>query len=156
MLKKIWDYKKIRFLCVGSFNSLLDLSILNVLVFGFHFPVWLGNALSVSVSISVSYLLNHFIVFRRKHDPNYRQFIVFFLITGIGIIAIQTTVIYLLTTPYNHLLLNHVNSISKNLDKKLSLNMAKITAILVGMTWNYILYSKIVFKKNEIAQEQIT
>lgn len=33
---------------------------------------------------------------------------------------------------------------------QLTVNIAKIIAVLMGMAWNYILYSRVVFKNSEI------
>lgn len=157
MLKKLWDYKKIRFLCIGSFNSIVDIAILNTLVFVGHLPVWVVNIFSVSVGITVSYFLNHFLVFRHQHRPNYRLFLRFFAVTGISIIVLQTIIIYLTRPLYSSLALN-LHGINASLHAKISLNLAKITAILIGMVWNYLLYSKVVFKQipEIIIAEEVT
>jgi putative flippase GtrA len=155
MIKKLWDYKKIRFLCVGSFNALVDLTTLNTLVFVGHLPVWLANTISVTIGITISYFLNHFIVFRHGNKPNPKLFLKFFVITGIGVIVLQTAVIYL-TRPMYTDLLRSIHSISPSIRPKFSLNMAKITAILVGMFYNYLFYSKIVFKKKTLTETKET
>lgn len=147
MLNTIWENKKVRFLCVGVFNTTVDLSILNLLVFAFNFPVWLANTFSISIAVSISYFLNHHIVFRHHNKRSAKMFVKFFLITGIGIIVIQTVVIELTRAFYLHLVQRHVPSLNSNVDTKLSLNMAKVTGVIVGMVWNYVLYSKLVFKK---------
>ena len=143
MLHRLFENKKIRFLCVGTFNTLLDLSILNFLVFVVHLPVWLSNI----ISVSISYFLNHMFVFRHHKSPNIKLFLKFFAITASGIIVIQTLVIYLTRPIYFKVLNNVFSTFTLSLDNRLSLNMAKLTAVLIGMSWNYILYSKLVFKK---------
>jgi len=148
MLKKFWDYKKFRFLCVGSFNSLVDITTLNTLVFAAHMPVWGANIISVSFGITVSYFLNHRLVFRHRHRPNYRQFLKFFLITGIGVIGVQTAIIYLTRPLFNDLVRHVLVNGSLSIQAKITLNAAKVTAILVGMVWNYLFYSRVIFKKS--------
>lgn len=143
MIKKPWNHKKIRFVCAGCINTLIDLSILNTLVFALHFPVWLGNTVSVGVSVTVSYFLNHYIVFRHHEKPNLMNYLKFFLVTGLSVIILQNIVIALTRPWYMHFL--NSADISHSLKVKLALNMAKITAVLVGMVWNFILYSRIVF-----------
>jgi putative flippase GtrA len=155
MLYKLWDYKKIRFLCVGSFNSLCDLAVLNSLVFGLHTPIWVANTFSVSFGITLSYFLNHFIVFRHEHGPNPKLFVKFFLITGSSVIVLQTVIIYL-TRPVFRSLIQHTHALSLiRIEDKISLNLAKVTAILIGMVWNYILYSQVVFKKQPDDEEAL-
>jgi len=147
MLYKIWEYKKIRFLCIGTFNSLLDLSILNTLVFGFRFPIWAANTISVSVGITLSYFLNHFIVFRHAHRPTPGLFVQFFFLTGVSSVILQDAIVYL-GKPVYQKLIQHVSLFSTvGVEDKISLNLAKITAILAGMTWNYLFYSRVVFKQ---------
>jgi putative flippase GtrA len=156
MLYKLWDHKKIRFLCVGSFNSLCDITILNTLVFTVHTPVWVANTISVSFGITLSYFLNHFIVFRYHHSPNTKLFTKFFLVTGTSVIAIQTLIIYLIRPMYQHLIAHLHYATVAQFEAKISLNLAKVTAILIGMFWNYLFYSRVVFKqlpKNEEAEE---
>ena len=155
MLKTLWGHKKVRFLCVGTTNAIVDLTILNVLVFKFDFPWWVANTIAISVAVTMSYFLNHRIVFRHHHNPNLRQYLKFFLITGTGLIVTQTILIYLTKGSYYNLLHNQVPSISSSVDTKLALNMAKITAALVSMVWNYVLYSKVVFKKATLPPEDI-
>jgi putative flippase GtrA len=147
MLYKIWEYKKIRFICVGTFNSILDLLILNTLVFGQHFPIWAANTISVSIGITLSYFLNHFIVFKHRHRPTPGLFVKFFLLTGVSSVILQDAVIYL-SRPVYQKLIQHVSLFSVvRVEDKISLNLAKITAILIGMTWNYLFYSHVVFKQ---------
>ena len=147
MLKSLWEHKKVRFVCAGTINAVVDLSILNVLVFEFQLPVWLGNTVAVCVAITMSYFLNHGIVFRHKHNPNIKQYLKFFLVTGVGVTVSQTIIIYLTRSTFYSLLHNHVPTLSSGIDSKLSLNMAKITGALVGMVWNYLFYTYVVFKR---------
>lgn len=109
--------------------------------------------MSVSVGITLSYFLNHFIVFRHKHKPTKKLFAKFFVVTGFSVILIQTTVIYLTRPIYAHLIQSSSNATLLHDEKSITLNLAKLTAILVGMVWNYILYSKFVFKNAPVDEE---
>src|SRR5881396_313203 len=103
MLKRLWEVKLTRFLAVGSFNTLFDLAILNTLVFIFKVPVLVANLISASTSMTVSYFLNHHIVFRSREEHSFKKFVHFFTVTGVGILGIQTLVIYVvikLLSPY--------------------------------------------------------
>lgn len=146
MLHKLWEHKKFRFLCVGSFNSLCDIVTLNTLVFVAHAPVWVANAISVSFGITLSYFLNHLIVFRHHSRPNFKLYAKFFTVTGIGVIVLQTLIIYLTRPGYKSLVDGLHSASLTRLDSKISLNLAKVTAIIVGMAWNYMFYSKVIFK----------
>ena len=156
MIKRLWEYKKIRFLCIGSFNSLVDLTILNTLVFVAHFPIWAANTISVSIGITISYFLNHFIVFKYHKSTDFRNFMKFFLVTGLSVVVLQTIIIYLTKPIYTNLLVHHVHVLNTaTLRARASLNLAKVTAILVGMVWNFTLYSRLVFasKSTDVEEE---
>ena len=153
MLNKLWNYKKVRYLCVGSFNSLADLAVLNTLVFVAHSPVWVANLVSVSVGISFSYFLNHLIVFRHQASLSSKMFAKFFVVTGVSVIFVQTAVIYLTRPLYRHLVQSLHQASLIHIEAKLTLNMAKVTAILVGMVWNYTFYSRVIFRNKPIDPE---
>ena len=152
MLKRLWAVKLTRFLSVGIFNTLFDLSILNVLVFFVHLPALVANLISASTSMSVSYFLNHHIVFRHTESHSFKKFAHFFAVTGIGILGIQTLVIYLVT----HFVGPHDTSLTHTLrhlgfrhitGRVVDLNVAKLLAVLTAMTWNFMIYHFVIFKK---------
>ncbi len=152
MLKKMWDVKLTRFASVGVFNTLFDISILNTLVFFVHAPIVAANLVSASLSMTVSYFLNHRIVFRSKETHSFKRFIHFFAVTGIGILGIQSLVIYSVThflghheagvTNIIHSL--HLGSLSA---KAFDLNVGKILAVGTAMTWNFMIYHFVIFRK---------
>jgi putative flippase GtrA len=152
MLKKIWALKITRFLCVGVFNTVFDLSILNTLVFIGHLPTLIANLISASTSMSVSYFLNHHIVFRSKERHSVTRFVHFFAVTGLGILAIQSLVIYLMTHLLDHER-SGVASLIRQLHIALSVkafdvNVAKLLAVLVAMIWNFVIYQFVIFSKD--------
>jgi putative flippase GtrA len=134
------------------FNTLFDLSILNLLVFFGHLPPLVANLISASISMTVSYFLNHHIVFRHTEGHSLKKFVRFFAVTGIGILGIQTLVIYLVT----HFVGPHEASLTHTLrqlgfrhitGRLVDLNIAKLLAVLVAMTWNFMIYHFVIFKK---------
>jgi len=161
MLKKLWDVRLTRFAAIGVFNTLFDLTILNVLVFVGHVPYVAANLVSASISMSVSYFLNHHLVFRSKEQHSLTRFAHFFVVTGLGILGIQSLVIYGVT----HLLAPHHASIASLIHtlhlsrlsvRAFELNIAKIAAVLTAMTWNFTIYHFVIFKKpNEQPDEDI-
>jgi putative flippase GtrA len=153
MLKKIWSVKLTRFLCVGISNTLLDLTILNSLVFLGHLPYLIANLISASISISSSYFLNHHLVFRSQDEHSLARFFHFFIVTGVGILGIQTLMIYLV----KHLLSHHrstVLSIVHDLPvvhlsvNAFDLNVGKLVAVVIAMGWNYTIYQFVIFSKH--------
>jgi putative flippase GtrA len=153
MTKILWDIKLFRFACVGVINTLVDLSILNTLVFVFHTPALLANLFSASTSITISYFLNHRIVFRSPKQRSLKSFAHFFLVTGFGILAIQSLVIYAVI----HILDHHQSGVSHlivNLDLHLSnkafaLNLGKLIAIGITLAWNFMMYHFFIFKHKD-------
>jgi putative flippase GtrA len=152
MLKKLWEKRLARFMCAGVFNTLFDTSILNVLVFVGHLPLLLANLISASISMTTSYFLNHHLVFRSRQHHSLSQFARFFAVTGIGILGIQSLVIYGVThfLHYQHMAVVDVVAALpfKHLTVAIfDLNVAKILAVLTAMIWNFALYRLIIFKK---------
>jgi len=161
MLSKLWGKKVFRFLCVGVINTATDLTILNTLVFAFKFPPLIANIISATISIIVSYFLNHKLVFQSQQPHHWSHFIRFFLVTGSGILVVQTTVIYALIHALhpdihwlNGVLLNdfHFRHIKADF---VNLNIAKLVAVVVAMGWNYIMYHLVVFTRHEEDAEDI-
>jgi putative flippase GtrA len=151
MLKKLWEIKLARFLCVGVFNTLLDLSILNTLVFLGHIPYLAANLVSASISMSISYFLNHRFVFRSKEEHNFKRFIHFFAVTGIGILGIQSLVIYSVTHLLDHhkstvVSLIHTLHLGSLSARAFELNLGKMLAVLTAMVWNFIIYQLVIFR----------
>ncbi len=158
MLKKLWDVKLARFASVGVFNTLFDTSMLNVLVFFGHVPLLVANLISATISMTTSYFLNHRLVFRSKEDHSLARFAHFFAVTGVGILGIQSLVIYSATyflhsqhvavagivefLPFKHLTVDIFD-----------LNVAKILAVLTAMTWNFTIYHFVIFRKAKEAPD---
>jgi putative flippase GtrA len=143
-----------RFLSVGVFNTLFDIAILNTLVFLFSAPVVAANLVSATISMTASYFLNHHIVFRSKESHSFKKFIHFFLVTGVGILGIQSLVIYGVTHLLQHQQsfvdgLTHTLSLGHLSNEALEVNVAKILAVLVAMVWNFTIYHFVIFKKQD-------
>lgn len=128
--------------------------MLNLLVAVLSIPVLLANIVSVCIGITISYFLNHHIVFRHSDQITLKMYLRFFLITGFSVICIQTTVIYLSSPVVTHILSSLAGSLNGSLGQfiatyqdTLALNISKALAVLAGLIWNYLLYSKVVFNK---------
>lgn len=140
-----------RFAIVGIFNTGFDFAILNSLVFMFGVPDIVANIISASVAASVSFFLNRRFVFMSRNQRTARQFIVFMTITLVGLYGLQNLIIYTFT---NHLtapsgwafsVLNWLSPGTFSRDF-VSLNFAKAVATFASLTWNYILYARLVFR----------
>lgn len=144
-LQKLWNNKIFRFGCIGLINTLTDISILDFLVFAYKIKIIEANLISASISICFSYFWNHYLVFRHKKKVSLLLFIKFFIITGAGIILIQSMVIY----GFEHIIsikfVMETLGTSKLISDLIRTNGIKIIAVLSSMVWNFILYSFTVF-----------
>jgi putative flippase GtrA len=150
MLSKVWSYSGVRFVTVGVANTIIDFTILNLLVFAFDLNKILANTISVSIAMLVSYGLNHKVVFRYKGKDHAKKLVIFIAITAFGLFVLQNLIIYVLmhlfTWPGNtatsvvHALV--LTSFNKEF---ITLNFAKVVATAVTMVWNYFMYKKFVF-----------
>ena len=138
MVKKILQYEKVRFALVGGLNTFVDFGILFSLVSLFDMPAVIANTISTSVALTVSYVLNKKAVFGNTDTNNMRQVILFVLVTLSGLWILQNVVILL------------VSPLIANITGALTLLVAKLVASLFSLTWNYVLYSRVVFKKEKI------
>lgn len=146
-MKKLLSNEKVRFLIAGCANTALDFILLNVLVFAFAVPTLVANAISVTIGICVSYLLNHFYVFRYQEPISFRRFAMFFAITGFSSLVLQNLVILgfeaLFGTEFGRSLLFLPGEDGKQF---LAINIAKATAVLLGLIWNFAFYKFVVFR----------
>lgn len=140
---------------VGIFNTLFDTTLLLILYHVTGLPEVVANTISVSISITFSYFLNHRIVFRDPAKYSLKKYLRFFAITGLGIICIQDLTIYLITShvwvvaDYQTVnVLNHMVSL-----KTIELIGAKLLAVLLGMAWNFLLYKYVVFKPHHTKED---
>lgn len=143
-----------RFAIAGIFNTGLDFAILNALVFSFHMPKIGANIISSSVAMAVSYLLNHHFVFEEKRDHSAHRFVVFIVITAVGLYGLQNLVIFIFSHTFTapaHGFYNAINWLLPEVFSKefVELNFAKALATLASLTWNYLLYSRFVFSKDK-------
>jgi putative flippase GtrA len=155
LYKKMWDKKIVRFLVVGSFNFIVDAGILNLLTIIFGLRNWIANTVSVTIAITISYLLNHRIVFRHPQKYSIKSYAKFFLVTGFSSIVIQNFIIDYVAPKVAPIhasqvvhILNHAVSA-----QVLRLNIAKVLAVIVGMIWNFLLYKYIIFRNQEQPDE---
>lgn len=140
-----------RFALVGIFNTGLDFSILNSLVFLFGISTITANIFSGTIAASVSFFLNHRFVFNPEKPKSVRTFVMFFAITMVGLYGLQNLVIYLfthyLTAPanwcYEIIEWARAGTLSREF---VQLNFAKAVATLASLIWNYYMYAKFVFK----------
>lgn len=139
-----------KFGIVGIFNTLLDFVIYNLLSSRLGISLVQANIISTTIAMAVSFLANKKLVFK-KHDGHVgQQAVGFLLVTAFGLYILQTGTIHLLTEvwlwPINTFLsLAHSLGVTGH-DDFLIKNGAKAIATTISLSWNYIMYKKVVFK----------
>lgn len=132
----IWQFAK--YAAVGSFNSLLDLGILNFLSYIFQIyrgpTLILFNTISFLISVSNSYFWNKFWSFKSSTSIGWLEYVKFILATFGGII-INNIIVYFVTlrTPAGFSL-------------PLWENAAKLIAVAPTLLWNFFSYKLFVFR----------
>ena len=128
-------------------NTGLDFLLLNMFVFLLGAIPLVANVISVSIGISISYLLNHYFVFSSEEKVSLRKFFMFFVVTGFSSLFIQSAIIIMFEaffqTEFSRSLFI-IKDIAQN--EFIELNIAKVTAVLIGMVWNFMLYKHFIFK----------
>lgn len=148
-----------RFGIVGVANTLIDFGLLNLITRSTNLNDVTANVFSASVAMVFSFFANRYFVFHAgKQKSLGRQALEFFPITAFGVIVVQAAVIYffeqLWTWPV-HVVVSiftsigviglHVGPITVD-DKFVITNGVKVLATIASLTWNYIMYKKVVFK----------
>ena len=127
---------KVRFGLVGAANTALDFGLLLVLANFFAVPHVIANIVSSSIAFVSSFFANKKYTFKTTGQSVIREMILFAIVTLFGLWVIQSAIITLLTPPIQSIVTNDT----------ITLVIAKLVATLASLTWNYILYSRIVFK----------
>ena len=148
--KKCWKHRKVRFFFVGCFNTLFDFVLLNIFFGLFGFPLLVANTLSAGIAITNSYFLNHFVVFRSSRKYSFGSYLRFLFVTGLSVLLVQNIVIYIVTSavetdPRATIYIFNIAVTHQFIE----INLAKATAVIAGMIWNYLSYKHIIFRQHE-------
>ncbi len=138
-----------KFGLVGILNTLIDFVIYNVLSSKVGLSLVQSNVISTSVAMLFSFAANRQVVFRKKPGSLFKEALMFFLVTAFGLYIIQTGTIKLLTEVWLApialgLTIAHAAGVVGH-DQFLAKNGAKAIATVLSLTWNYIMYKKVVF-----------
>lgn len=152
-MEKFLQNEKIRFAMTGCFNTGLDFILLNTLVFLLGAYPLVANTISVTIGITISYVLNHKFVFRSNDQLSLRKYLTFFAITGFSSLIIQNSIIYGFQVMGDMQVGHSIPLVALVMDNDaLRLNAGKVTAVLAGMVWNFTLYKFVVFRQKESAE----
>ncbi len=132
----------LKFATVGVSNTLVDIGVLNLLMYlsGVYqgTSIIVFNIISVSLAIINSYIWNKYWTFGSKEKDNQAQEFGTFVAVSLGGALINTFVVYSLTTFLDP---------AFGLGKELWANAAKVLAIGLAWLWNFNGYKFFVFKK---------
>jgi len=133
--------QKFRFVLVGGANTALDFLLLFLFTnIGVHKIV--ANYLSTSIALIFSFFVNKSFTFKDKSKNAKKQFVLFLAVTLAGLWIIQPLVIWVTS--------NFIEAYVEN--NNVNLFIAKLIATVASLIWNYLLYSRLVFKKDEASR----
>jgi putative flippase GtrA len=149
-MEKFLRHEKVRFLITGCFNTGFDFILLNTLVFVVGAYPLVANTISVTIGITISYILNHKFVFKSDGRLSIKKYLVFFAVTGFSSLVIQNSIIYGFQLAGEAQWGYSIPIVAFVMDNDaLRLNIAKATAVLAGMVWNFTLYKFVIFRKKQ-------
>lgn len=128
--------EKIKFAIVGGLNTALDFALLFIFVI-LGVDKILANYFSTGIAFIFSFFVNKSFTFKDTSKRVVRQFVIFLVITIIGLWVIQPLIIIGMTGALSPL----------DWSDSLVLFIAKLIAIIASLIWNYLFYSRLVFKK---------
>ena len=131
------SHQVVRYGIVGFVNTALDFGLLFLLK-SIGIPVELANICSTGIAFVFSFFANKKYTFKTTDTNVAREMILFVVVTLFGLWALQTPVINVAMPAINHIVHN----------QNIALLFAKLIATGVSLLWNYVLYSRVVFKKS--------
>jgi putative flippase GtrA len=132
----IKDSTKFRYVIVGSTNTVLDFGILFTLS-TLGLPAITSNIISTSIAFCFSFFANKKYTFKTTDTNVKREIFLFVVVTLFGIWVLQTIIISLVGA----------SIVSLHLSSELTLLAAKLCASVITLAWNYLMYSRVVFKQ---------
>jgi putative flippase GtrA len=127
--------RSLRFAVVGSTNAVLDFGVLNVLVL-FGLPPVVANTISTGVSMTFGFFAHKKYTFKLNSRHRTREIVLFFAFTIFSAWVIQNLVMQ-----------GILWALPEIVPEFIAINGSKIIATGVSLIWNYLAYSRIVFRK---------
>lgn len=131
--------EKIRFGIVGVANTAVDFVLLFLLV-GLGLDKIPANFISTSTAFLFSFFVNKKFTFKVSGGNAKKQFALFIVVTILGLWVLQPLIITGVTWALG----------ATAIDAAISLLIAKLVATVGSMIWNYLFYSRVVFKKDAL------
>lgn len=126
----------LRFGIVGTLNTAIDFGLLFVMK-SLGLPSVPANTISSTTAFLFSFFANRNYTFRSTGLDIKREMLMFTLVTLFGLWIIQSLVIALVEPLV----------LSFGVQNELALLIAKLVATVASLIWNYVLYSRVVFKQ---------
>ena len=126
----------VRFIIVGLANTAIDFGLLFTGK-SLGLPIVIANVISTGAAFIFSFVANRKYTFKSTDSNVFREVVLFVIVTLFGLWVLQTLII--------QLMFPLVQSLVSKTD--VALLIAKLIATVVSLTWNYLLYSRLVFKK---------
>ena len=134
-----------KFILVGGLNTLVDLGVLNLLIWfsginaGWFYSAFKG--ISFVVAVVNSYFWNKFWTFRKTENQDDKieggEFIKFFFVSAVG---------FVINVGSASFIVNFIGPLA-GFSQNLWANIGALLAGFIGLAWNFLGYKFIVFKK---------
>lgn len=138
MVEKVKNSQKLRFLMVGAFATALDFGLL-FMFRGLGLSTIMANYPATTIAMLASFFANRHYTFKASGAKLRRQMVLFFTVTLIALWIIQPIVIALVEP----LVIRYTDY------DAVAAFIAKLVATFASLTWNYLLYSRVVFPPEE-------
>lgn len=123
---------------MGAINTAIDFGALFALS-AVGVPLIVGNTISTGAALIFSFFANRSYTFKTQPGGSLPGMLSKFLVvTLIGLWALQPIALMLV-----------MNILRDSVEPGLALFFAKVLATFVSMTWNYVLYDRFVFRRQE-------
>lgn len=130
--------QKIKFGIVGAANTGLDFVILFILT-NLGLNAIVANYISTAVAFLFSFTVNRSFTFKAKKGNVKKQLALFIAVTAVGLWIIQPVIIAIITALLA----------GTGWAENITLFIAKVIATLASLVWNYLFYSRLVFKEKK-------
>ncbi len=130
-----------RFATVGVMNTVIDFALFNLLALGFGVHVAVANTVSYSTGILNSYLWNRNWTFSDRRNKAWGAESIKFVLANLGGLAVNTSIVWAVTTGYRVLEGAGVLAISTTL----VIPGAKVVALVGSTIFNYVVFHSWVF-----------
>jgi putative flippase GtrA len=143
LINKIFSLEFLRFSLVGLINTIIDLSVLNFLMFLFKtqnpFFFFVFKSISFILAVINSYFMNNYITFLKK------KIVIKDMLPFIGLSIVGLIVNSIVASVSFYFLVGYKEILSVSLITTIS----GIIGSVITMIFNYLSYSHFIFKKNE-------